>query len=185
MSLLKTIVQQWIIAGLLTSVLILFSAQTHIAREYQIKAVFLFNFAQFVEWPGTAFAQTNSIVIGVLGEDPFGAYLDEAVRGEEINGHPLVVQRYRQVKDVKTCHILFINATEAHQLKQVLTALKSKNVLTVSDADNFTKQGGMIRFVTEDRKTRIRINLEAAKEADLSISSKLLRLADIVTNKNP
>jgi hypothetical protein len=160
--------------------LLLFSAQTQIAREYQVKAVFLFNFAQFVEWPNASFKETNAIVIGVLGEDPFGAFLDETIRGEVVNGHPLVVQRYKQVEDVKVCHILFINETETHLLKQVVQGLKSKSVLTVSDADNFTKQGGMIRFITEDRKTRIRINLSAAKEADLTISSKLLRLAEVV-----
>ena len=87
---------------------------------------------------------------------------------------------YRHIEDVKACHILFISAAEARQLKQVISSLKSKNILTVSDADNFTKQGGMIRFITENRKTRIRINLNAAKDADLTISSKLLRLAEVV-----
>jgi len=179
MSVLKKITQS-LTVSLIVCGTILLSAQNPIAREYQIKAVFLFNFAQFVEWPTTSFKETNAIVIGVFGEDPFGTYLDEAVRGEEVNGHPLVVKRYKQLEDVKDCHILFINAGEARQFKQVLESLKSKSILTVSDADNFTKQGGMIRFITEDRKTKIRINLNAAKDADLTISSKLLRLAEVV-----
>jgi hypothetical protein len=180
MPVLRKIVQPCLAVSLLVSSMILFSAQTQIAREYQVKAVFLFNFAQFVEWPLSTFKETNAIVIGVLGEDPFGPYLDEAVRGEEVNGHPIIVQRYRHIEDVKECHILFISVAEARQMKQVFSSLKSKNILTVSDADNFTKQGGMIRFFTEDRKTRIRINLSAAKDADLTISSKLLRLAEVV-----
>src|SRR5882724_448607 len=180
MSVLKKIVQQCLSVSLLFSCMILFSSQTQITREYQVKAVFLFNFAQFVEWPPSTFKETNSIVIGIFGEDPFGPYLDEAVRGEEVNGHPIIVQRYHHIEDIKECHILFINAAEARQLKQVFSSLKSKNILTVSDADNFTKQGGMIRFFTEERKTRIRINLNAAKQADLTISSKLLRLAEVV-----
>ena len=179
MSVLKKIAQ-CVTVSLIVCGTILLSAQTQIAREYQVKAVFLFNFAQFVEWPPSTFKESNAIVIGVLGEDPFGPYLDEAVRGEEVNGHPIIVERYRHLDDMKVCHILFISSTEARELKQVFTNLKSKNILTVSDADNFTKQGGMIRFFTEDRKTRIRINLSVAKGADLTISSKLLRLADVV-----
>jgi hypothetical protein len=183
MSVLKKIAHQSFFIFLLACSTVFFSAQTQVAREYQIKAVFLFNFAQFIEWPAASFRETDAIVIGVLGENPFGTYLDEAVRGEEVRGHPLVVQHYRQVEDVKACHILFINATEMHQIKQVLASLKSKSILTVSDATNFTKQGGIIRFFTENKKTRIRINLDAAKDANLTISSKLLRLADIVGAK--
>src|SRR6185369_13663661 len=108
MSVLKKIVQQCLAVSLLASCMIILSAQTQITREYQVKAVFLFNFAQFVEWPPSTFKETNAIVIGVLGEDPFGPYLDEAVQGEEVNGHPIIVQRYRHIEDVKACHILFI-----------------------------------------------------------------------------
>lgn len=179
MQTIKKIAYQYFV-GLLVCSTILCSAQTQVAREYQVKAVFLFNFSQFVEWPAQSFQDTNALVIGILGEDPFGAYLDEAVRGEEVNGHPLVVSRYKRIDDVKACHILFITAAEAHQLKQVFASLKSKSILTVSDSDNFTKQGGMIKFFTENNKTRIRINLEATKDANLTISSKLLRLADVV-----
>ena len=180
MPLLKKIVRQCFIPSVLTFCFTLLTAQKQITRENQIKAVFLFNFAQFVEWPRESFKETNTFVIGVLGNDPFGNYLDETIRGEEVNGHPLVVQRFRQIEDVKTCHILFINMPDVHQLKQAVASLKSRSILTVSDAAGFTQQGGMIRFFTEDRKTRIRINLNAAKDADLAISSKLLRLAEIV-----
>jgi hypothetical protein len=181
---LKEILRRYLTTAMLAGSAVSFSAQAQIAPEYQVKAVFLFNFAQFVEWPATSFQETNTLIIGILGEDPFGAYLDETVRGEEVNGHPLVVHRYRLVEEVKACHILFINATEIHQLKQVFASLKSRSILTVSDADNFTKQGGMIRFFTENKKTRIRINLNATKDADLTISSKLLRLAEIVGPTN-
>jgi hypothetical protein len=179
-SILKKIVLRYLTALTVACSLVLFPVHAQVASEYQIKAIFLFNFTQFVEWPTTAFADTNAIVIGILGEDPFGPYLMETVQGEEVNGHPLVVQHYQKVEDVKACHILFINASEMHQIKKIFISLKSRNILTVSDALNFTKQGGMIRFFTENNKIRIRINLNAAKDANLTISSKLLRLADIV-----
>lgn len=149
--------------------------------EYQLKAVFLFNFTQFVEWPPQAFAEANSpLVIGVLGNDPFGSYLDETVRGETVNGRPLAVQRYNSPEEIKNCHVLFISRSETARLPQILTSLKGKSILTVSDADSFNREGGIIRLATIANKIRLRIALETAKAANLTISSKLLRPADIV-----
>jgi hypothetical protein len=148
--------------------------------EYQIKAVFLFNFAQFVEWPAAAFTDEHApLIIGVLGEDPFGAQLDDAVRGEVIGGRPLQVQRYRRAEDVGPCHILFISRSESGQLDRLLARLKGRSLLTVGDTEAFNRAGGMVRFVTENNKIRLRINVEAAKAVDLVISSKLLRPAMI------
>jgi hypothetical protein len=153
--------------------------------EYQVKAVFLYNFTQFVEWPSFAFENQDSpLVLGILGKDPFGNYLDETVSGDSVNGHPLVVQRFQNAEDVGKCHILFISASEKDRLKGIVQLLESRNILTVSDAANFTKYGGIVRFYTENHKTRISINLESAKKADLTISSKLLRLAEIVNPEN-
>lgn len=150
-------------------------------REYQIKAVFLFNFTQFVDWPTNAFAgATAPLVIGVLGTDPFGKDLDEVVHGEKIKGHSLVVQRYDRVEDIKDCHVLFISHSEKSRLEQILAALKGRSTLTVADAEGFARRGVMVRFVTQKRKIRLRINLEAAKAAGLTLSSKLLRSAEIV-----
>lgn len=183
MPLLKTIAKQLVLAIALALVHLSLSAQKPGAREYQIKAVFLFNFAQFVEWPAASFKETNNIVIGVLGNDPFGNYLEETIRGEQVGGHPLVVYRFKQIEDVKVCHILFMNVPD-NMVKQTVAGLKSRSILTVSDAAGFTQHGGMIRFFTEEKKTRIRINLTAAKSAELTISSKLLRLAEIVNPQN-
>ena len=157
------------------------AAQTEISKEYQIKAVFLFNFSQFVKWPAEAFPEAQTpLVIGVLGEDPFGAYLDEIVRGEKVNNHPLIVQRYQRVEEIKTCHILFVSQSETKQLEQIFTNLKGRNILTVGEVEGFSQRGGMIRFVTEKNKIRFRVNLEATKAANLTISSKLLKPAEII-----
>jgi hypothetical protein len=157
------------------------SAQTAPAQEYQVKAVFLFNFAQFVDWPPQAFPEAQTpLVIGVLGEDPFGAYLDETVRDEKVNNRPLAVQRYRRVEEIKTCHILFISRSEADRLGQILASLKERSILTVSDTEGAAQRDVMIRLVTEKNKIRLRINLQAARAANLTISSKLLRPAEIV-----
>jgi hypothetical protein len=154
------------------------------AQEYEIKAVFLYNFAQFVQWPPDAFADKSApLVIGILGNDPFGSYMDEAVRGETVNGRPFVVRRFGREEEVDGCHILFISRSESGRLDQILDKLKGKSVLTVGDMDDFSHYGGMIRFVTENNKVRLRINVEAAKSAGLKISSKLLRPAEIVSRR--
>jgi hypothetical protein len=154
-----------------------------VAVEYQIKAVFLFNFAQFVDWPSRAFPEAQSpLVIGILGDDPFDDYLDETVRGEKVNDRPLAVQRYRRAEDIGACQVLFISRSESGRLEQVLASLKGRSILTVGDMEGFAQRGGMIGLVTENSKIRLKINVEAAKAAALTISSKLLRPAEIVTD---
>jgi hypothetical protein len=156
-------------------------AETTPPPEYQLKAVFLFHFAQFVEWPPDAFPAAHTpLVIGVLGEDPFGAYLDETVRGETVNNRSLVVHRYRRVEEIETCHILFISRSEAGRLEEILTSLQGRNILTVGDMAGFARRGVMIRFVLTENKIRLRVNLAAAKDTNLVISSKLLRPAEII-----
>lgn len=150
--------------------------------EYQLKAIFLFNFTQFVEWPPQAFTDPASpLIIGVLGTDPFGAYLDDTVRGEVINGRPLVVRRYNSIDEIKLCHVLFISHSETERLAQTLSSLKGRSILTVGETENFIRYGGIIRFATVDNKIRLRIGLDTAKSSGLTLSSKLLRPADIVT----
>jgi hypothetical protein len=155
------------------------------SREYQVKAVFLFNFSQFIEFPNGAFPEANTpFVIGILQEDPFGAFLDETIEGEQVNGHPLIIKRFRQVEEVKQCHILFIRANKTDDLKTIFAKLKGRSVLTVGDAPKFAELGGMIRFFTESNKIKLQINLESVKAADLTVSSKLLRLAEICCSDN-
>ncbi|HKX27064.1 MAG TPA: YfiR family protein [Blastocatellia bacterium] len=157
-----------------------FQGRDQAFREYDVKAVFLYNFTQFVGWPPTAFADDSApIVIGVLGADPFGKSLEETVRNEVIRNRRLIVQRYARVEEIKTCHILFISQSETGRLDQILPQLKVRSILTVGEGEGFTQRGGMIGFVTEKNKVRLRINLAAAKEGNLIISSKLLRVAEI------
>jgi hypothetical protein len=156
------------------------AAQVGAAEEYQVKAVFLFNFTQFVGWPAAAPANAQTpIVIGILGDDPFGSYLDDTVRGEKVGDRPLIVRHYRRLEDVDDCQILFISRSEAPRFEQISTRLKDRSILTVSDADQSGKRGGIVRFVTENDRVKLRISVSSAKIAGLTISSKLLRVAEI------
>jgi hypothetical protein len=162
--------------------MLLLSAQKPPAREYQLKAAFIFNFTQFTEWPPSTYSSSKApFVIGILGEDPFGSYLDELVKEETVNGHPLLVQRFTNAEEIKNCHILFIKVPKPVKYKTILTSLKGKNILTIGEDPNFINEGGMIRFMMVNNKIQFQINPDAAKEENIIISSKLLRLAEIVT----
>lgn len=156
------------------------SAQGHPPRQYQIKAVFLYNFTKFVDWSVPAFPDENApLVIGILGEDPFGSYLDEVIAGEKLKDHPLLIQRYNSTEEIRDCHILFINLPDQNKTAEIIESIKGRSILTVSDAPDFLELGGMVRFVTIDKKIRLQINPEASEASAIKISSKLLRLADI------
>jgi len=154
------------------------------SSEYLIKAGFIYNFAKLVEWPSSAFPQPDSpIVIGILGEDPFGATLDRIVTDKKINGRGIAVKRLkwgRDLKDLRDCNILFISSSEKEHLDSVVDAMKWLPILTIGDAPGFARRGGIINFTLEDNKVRFEVNVEAAKHADLTISSRLLTLARIV-----
>ena len=150
--------------------------------EYKLKAVFLYNYARFVEWPPEKFAGPQSpFVIGVLGTDPFGAILDETVEKEMIGNRKLVVERYKKISEIKNCHILFIGKSEESRLEKDFAALKGKQILTVGEMERFCRRGGAIQFFNENQRIHLRIDPDHAE--NLKISSKLLRLADVVPSE--
>jgi hypothetical protein len=145
--------------------------------EYEIKAAFLFNFMQFVEWPADASTNAEApLLIGVLGEDPFGSMLEKTIQGETLHGRPLAIKRTQQITDLKDCHLIFICRNEKAHLTEILGALRGCPALTVSDVEPFCRHGGMIGLINEGGRIRFEINQAAAEQCKLKISSKLLRL---------
>jgi YfiR/HmsC-like len=182
MAVLRSTLLALLCATLGVAVLVRSAAAVEAPTEYQVKAVFLFNFSHFVGWPPQAFAApTQPFVIGILGDDPFGVRLDEAVRGEQIDQHPLSVRRFRTVGEIGDCQILYVGRSEGTQLRGILAALDHRGTLTVSDLEGSSERGVMIQFATENNRIRLRINVESARAAGLTISSKLLRPAEIVS----
>jgi hypothetical protein len=144
--------------------------------EYEVEAAYLSNFGRFVDWPARP-AASDPFSVCVLGQDPFGPLLDNALRGEAIGGVPMVAKRLSAGDDASACRILFISSAKEPQLPAILTSLGTANVLTVSDMQSFTRRGGMIQFVLEGNRVRFEINLNAAQHAGLSLSSQLLKVA--------
>jgi hypothetical protein len=151
------------------------------SKEYQLKAAFLFNFAQFVKWPPNSFTNTDApFCIGILGDDPFGSVLDETVQGETISNHRLTVVRSQRIEDLKDCQMIFVSRSEEGHVGEILSQIDSRPILTVSEVASFAQNGGDIDFYLSDGKVRFEINPQSALRCGLKISSQLLSLGKIV-----
>ena len=144
--------------------------------EYRVKAAFLLNFTKFVEWPAEAFENSRSpFRICLFGNDPFGGVIDQMVKGEGLNGRPLVVSRISRMPEPKACQVLFVNRVSTDDMK-ALAPLRP-GVLTVGEGHEFVRDGGVIAFVVENRRVRFDISQRAATSEMLTISSHLLSVA--------
>ncbi len=149
------------------------AAKQRAAGEYELKAAFLFNIAKFVEWPSAAFADASApIVVGVAGEDPFGARLDQVLNGQTVNGRPFRVERFRGMAEVRGCHIIFLNGVKA--------GVSRVEALTVGDSKDFCARGGMVGLQIQDGRLVLEVNLVVVSRSGLKISAQLLKLAKIV-----
>lgn len=154
------------------------------SKEYYVKAAFLYNFVKFVEWPDTkAIANVTNIDICVLGSNPFGE-AESVFREASTERLKLTLLHERAWKGTNAnCHILFISRSEAGDLEQVLAALRTAPVLTVSEIEGFANRGGMIGFVTYQNKIKLVINRKAASTAGLRVDAQLLEVAHEVIDK--
>lgn len=145
--------------------------------EWEVKAAFLFNFAKFIDWPASKLPPSGPLVIGILGEDPFGADLEKTIGGKNVLGHPIETKRFASPHEARGAHIVFISESERRRLSQILKTLSGHSVLTVAQLDNFCELGGMINFRLAGNKVRFEIDQDTAEKEGLKISSKLLSVA--------
>ncbi len=162
-------------------------AQETRALEYEVKMAFLVKFGMFVEWNTNAPASgiSDGFTIGILGQDPFGQTFDEAVKKIKIKEHPVRIFRGQQPGELLGCQIVFICASEAARLGELIRELSGRGILTVADEPGFAGRGGMIGFVKDEGRVRFEINLDGAEKSGLKISSKLLQVGRRVPEKNP
>lgn len=153
------------------------------ATEYQVKAAYLLNFGKFVKWPASSASSTPDFPVCVFGEDRLGSVLDATVRGEQIDGKPVIAQRIKVSENATACKVLFIGRSEEAQRNRLLAGLKKSGVLTVSDVPGFLDHGGMIEFMTAGNRVRFEVNLKAAQDAGITLSSELLKVATAVRGK--
>jgi hypothetical protein len=157
------------------------TADASVSSEYLIKAGFTYNFAKLMEWPASVFPQPDSpIVIGILGTDPFGNTLDAVLAGKKVNARSFVVKHLKWGMDLKDCNILFVSTSETAHLDEIFHMFKGLPILTIGQMPDFARRGGIINFIVVDDKVRFEVNVEAAKQANINISSRLLTLAKII-----
>ena len=172
-------------APAMAAVLVLISVCTLTAQpvqrsEYEIKAAYLFTFAKFVEWQTRTGRDDSTFTICIVGPDPFGAVLDTTLNGVNIRGRKIGARRLTPDDPAAGCHIVFVGASEERSVGAIVPPLTQAGVLTVSDMPRFAERGGMIQFTTSANRVRFEINLTAAREAGLMMSSELLRVASSV-----
>lgn len=149
--------------------------------EYQVKAAFLVNVLQFVDWPAPGPSSPEQARFCVVGELPEPGAFDE-LRGEFLLGKPLQIRRAPPIEELRACQVVFIGASEDRRLAKILATLRGSGALTVGDTAGYAERGVVVNFYTEDRKIRFEINAGAARQAGLKISAKLMRLAGAVHN---
>jgi hypothetical protein len=165
----------WLLGSIIPS-----AAQEAGPSEYQVKAAFLFNFAKFITWPSTAFPSPEApILIGLLGDDPFAGDLTRVIANQRVQGRSFSIVRGTTPASVAHCHLVFFGPAETARLKSLLATLGAmrRPIVTIGEHPDFIAAGGMIRFVVENKKVRFEIEPDAATNAGVVVSSKLLSLA--------
>lgn len=151
--------------------------------EYEVKAAFLFNFSKFVEWPPKAFTSESSpMVIGIVGDDPFGDALAQLVKDQTAQGRNIEIRHFAADEDCSASHLLFLSRSVAARTGEILRRIQGRPIVTVSEKDNFVRQGGVIGFVLVEDSVRFDINASTAERVGLKASSKLLAVARSVVN---
>lgn len=174
--------------ALLSAVALRSHAELHhsaTSSETDLKSAFLFRFTPYVDWPPSSPAATGErLTYCVLGDDPLAESLERTVRGRSELGKPLTVRRLRSQENMTECAVLFVGSNGVSDPGAVLWNARNKPILTVGDADDFIRDGGIVRFYPEASKLRFEINPDAAEAAGLKLSSRLLSLARIVRHKS-
>ncbi|MGP1665302.1 MAG: YfiR family protein [Rhodanobacter sp.] len=152
--------------------------------ELRVKAAFLYKFASYVEWPESAFAQPETpFTIAVIGADPIATELKQVVFGRSVNGRPVTVRQFRPGESIAGVHILFFGSSVAPQLGSLLKAVRPFPVLTVTESEGALAEGSVINFVLIDQRVRFEISRESASRSKLRLSSRLLAVAQHVTEE--
>lgn len=159
------------------------AGQAQAPSEYEVKAIFLYRFSQFIEWPGPV--SREPICIGIVGQDPFGGMLEQVVQGKLVNGREFVIKHFKPGPLARDCHMVFISSSERKRLRLILGSFQGAAVLTVGDTPGFCQSGGVINFELVNDSVRFEINIDATERAGLRMSSKLLSLAKVVRDAGP
>ena len=176
----------WLCLSLLAAGLPALSAPPPPLAEHQIKALYLFNFAKYIEWPEPAFASHNApFVIGIMGAPDIIRDLEEITRGKLLKNRPVHIMPIQDKESLGDCQMVFIGSVRDYGAIRAVTVPSQKPVLTVGDSDTFLDEGGVIKFFKQDNTLHMEISLKHARLAGLAVSAKLLAVSHAKTNTPP
>ncbi len=149
-----------------------------ILLERRVKAAFLYKFLSFLTWPDQAFSEPGApLVIGVMGAPDIAKELGSTVAGRTVQGRPVIAKIMQPGDSLARVHLLFIDAQQREQLRQLARSAKDRGSLPVSEIEDALSQGVIINFITIDDKVRFEVSLDAAAAIGVKISSRLLSVA--------
>jgi hypothetical protein len=167
----------------LTLLLVLLAPTVSLAQdvtEVTLKSVFIFNFIRFTEWPADTLAAGATISACVVGDPAVADALARTVRGRRLDGRTIAVSILQPEAALPTCHLLYVSGLEGKRTLEIVAALRTAPILTISDLGDFAKKGGMVQLFPEAGRMRFSVNIRATRRARLQLSSRLLRLADLI-----
>ncbi|EIJ42226.1 hypothetical protein BegalDRAFT_1330 [Beggiatoa alba B18LD] len=147
--------------------------------EYTVKTAFIYNIVRMVEWPDDKQETQNPIYICLLGEDYFGESIN-ALQRKMVRNRPLMIKKDITFNMVKTCHVLFISASEKQNLATIFNMVGSLPILTMSDVNAFAESGGIVNLWRDEERIKVEVNLSIAEKVNLKISARLLQLARVI-----
>lgn len=166
---------------LLAALALVLPAQAVEREEYQVKGEFLLNLARFVEWPAEGeLGVEGEIRVCVLGSGEVSSILSKVLHGKSAGRRDVMVRRVEDLGGAAWCRIVFITKSSEVEPEFVVNSLGAASILTVGETAGFAANGGMVNFTGDQSEVRFEINQRAARRAGLKISSKLLRLAEVV-----
>ena len=154
--------------------------------EAEVKAAAFYNIVTFTDWPASTFASSEApLVIGILGQGPIASLLPALVANETWRGRPVIVKQLAAPAAARDCHVLFVARSEQGRWRTIARQIAKRPILTISDFDGFARGGGVVQLGIDRNKLRLTVNLAAARNHGLAISSKVLRLAEVIDESGP
>lgn len=151
------------------------SAEAEPVPEYNVKAAYLLLFARYAHWPESAFASIDSpLIIAVVGDDPFGAILDETMRDQRVGTHPVQILRVQNPDEASRSHVVFVSDRQRSVERRCWDSLKARPILTVGESTESLDAGAIVRLVEDRGKIRFDVDWNAAEAAGIKIASPML-----------
>ncbi|OUD13360.1 hypothetical protein TPSD3_11230 [Thioflexithrix psekupsensis] len=155
---------------------------SQVSDDYFLKSTFLLNLVRFIEWPDEPMPKPEPLYFCFFGNDSFGTALDN-IREKTVRGRELIIRKNIAFFEIKTCHLLFIDASKKEELNSILEATANYPILTVGDTPDFASAGGLVNLINYQGRIMLEINIDAAQRTQLRISSRLLSLARLIEEK--